>query len=127
MEKSIIQNKVNKKVKLTKSQNMITTMSKPKGFEKSLQKLLKSNGIGIEIIEYKNFRITKTPNCRYPKMVTISKTTSKLKSLFGKSFVNLQKAMVYIDFQNSLYKIENEKINIEEQLLSMGLGDTNWE
>jgi len=105
---------------------MKTIIRKPKGFEKSLKELLESNGITIEVLKYKNFRITKTPNKKFPEMVTITRCVSGLKSLLGRSFINTEKVMVFIDYQLSMYKIENRKLDVEKQLISIGIGNYNW-
>jgi len=121
MNNSIIKKKQN-----IKPQIMKTTIKRPQGFEKSLQELLSTNGISIEVFKYKNFRITKTPNQKYPEMVTITRCTSNLKSMLGRSFINPQKSMVFIDYQMSKYKIENRRWDVEKQLISIGIGNYNW-
>ncbi len=113
-------------VKTSKTTTMKTTIKNPKGFEKELLETLKRNGISIEMFRYKNFRITKTPNEKFPEMVTITRTLSGPKSFLGKSFINLQKVMVFIDYQMSLMSIEGKRTDIERQLISIGLGNLNF-
>ncbi len=105
---------------------MKTTIKNPKGFEKELLETLKSNGISIEMLRYKNFRITNTPSDKFTEMVTITRCVSGLKSFLGKKFINLQKVKEFIDYQMSLISIDSRKMNVERQLISIGLGETNW-
>jgi hypothetical protein len=124
MKNLISKKKLN--VKPNKTTIMKTTIKNPKGFEKELLEILKRNGIFSEMWRYKNFRITKTPSKKFPEMVTITKSMSLLKSFLGKRFINIQKAMVFIDYQISLTTIESGRKNVERQLNSVVLRETNW-
>ena len=126
MKNLIIEKNEKLNVKPSKTKIMKTTIKNPKGFEKNLQELLINNGISVEIFKYKNFRITKTPNKKFPEMVTITRTVSGPKTFLGKSFINLQKVMVFIDYQLSLMSIEGKRTNVERQLISIGLGNLNF-
>lgn len=105
---------------------MKTIIKRPIGFEKSLQNLLKSNGISVEIFKHKRFRITKTPNKKFPDMVTITRCVSELKSHLGKSFINLQKAEAFIDYQMTLMYIEKNSNEVKNQLSFFVVRETNW-
>lgn len=104
---------------------MKTIIKNPKGFEKTLKELLESNGITFEIFKYKNFRITKTPNKKFPEMVTITRCVSGLKTLLGRSFINLHKSKVFIDYRLSLDMIERCENNINQQLESVIIKNPN--
>lgn len=46
---------------------------------------------------YKNVTLEPTPTEKFPEMVTIVKTQAKLKELFGKKFISLEKAQIAIE------------------------------
>ena len=119
MKNSISKNK-KKNVKTIKTKIMETIIKKEKkNFEKETQNLLKRNGISIEMLRYKNFRITKTPIEKFPEMVTITRCVSNFKSFLGKRFINLEKVKVFIDYQKSLYSINNYSRNIQNEILNV--------
>jgi len=47
--------------------------------------------------KYKGITITPTPTDKFPLLVTFTKTVKKAKSVEGKKFLNMEKAMEYID------------------------------
>jgi len=47
--------------------------------------------------KYKGITITNTPTAKFPQLVTFTKTVKKAKSVEGKKFLTLEKAMEYID------------------------------
>jgi len=47
--------------------------------------------------KYKGITITNTPTEKFPQLVTFTKTVKKAKSVEGKKFLTLEKAMEYID------------------------------
>jgi len=47
--------------------------------------------------KYKGITITNTPTDKFPQLVTFTKTVKKAKSVEGKKFLTLEKAMEYID------------------------------
>jgi len=48
-------------------------------------------------MKYKGITITNTPSEKFPQLVTFTKTVKKAKEVEGKKFLNLEKAMKYID------------------------------
>ena len=47
--------------------------------------------------KYKGITITPTPTEKFPQLVTFTKTVKKAKEVEGKKFLNLEKAIGYID------------------------------
>lgn len=111
---------------ISKTTIIESTTKNAKGFEKDLHEMLKRNGIYIESLRYKNFRVKRTPSKKFPEMITLTKCISELKSFKGKRFVNLSKVMVFIDYQMSLITIEKGRKIVESQLNSVVLGEINW-
>ena len=48
-------------------------------------------------MKYKGITITNTPSDKFPQLVTFTKTVKKAKEVEGKKFLNLEKAVKYID------------------------------
>lgn len=51
----------------------------------------------METTKYKGITIQNTPTEKFPNLVTFTKTVKKAKSVEGKKFLTLEKAMEYID------------------------------
>ena len=47
--------------------------------------------------KYKGITITNTPTEKFPQLVTFTKTVKKAKTVEGKKFITLEKAMEFID------------------------------
>ena len=50
-----------------------------------------------ETTKYKGITITPTPTDKFPQLVTFTKTVKKAKSVEGKKFLNIDKAIEFID------------------------------
>lgn len=48
-------------------------------------------------MKYKGITIEETPTQKFPKLVTLVKTVKKAKSVEGKKFINIDKAIEFID------------------------------
>ena len=119
--------KVNvKQLNINKMENVINQKNK-KGFSNELNGLLKSNGITVEILKYKNFKIQFTPTSLFPEMVTIVRSVSGLKQFTGKKFVNLNKIKIFIDTEMSELYLKKGVSTISKELDSVRLSELNWE
>ncbi len=77
-----------------------------------------SNTNNTTIYKHRNCIIEKTPNDKFPDMVTITKTP-KLRSDFqGKRYINLEKAFLQIELFES-----NRMINSKEKYVKAQLED----
>ena len=65
-----------------------------------------------ETTKYKGITITPTPTDKFPQLVTFTKTVKKAKSEEGKKFLNLEKAIRYID---------NLELHLWEQMTTLRL------
>jgi hypothetical protein len=79
-----------------------------------------------EITKYKSVHIKNTPNEKYPDMVTLIKTTKKLRTLQDKRFTTMQNAITHIDLIRAELLIDGGEPKAKEDLISIGLGDKNW-
>ena len=77
--------------------------------------------------KYKGITITNTPTENFPQLVTFTKTVKKAKSVEGKKFITLEKAMKFIDElelhlwerQTQLRIERQEKKKAERELLKL--------
>lgn len=51
----------------------------------------------METTKYKGITITNTPTDKFPQLVTFTKTVKKAKSVEGKKFIDIDKAIEFID------------------------------
>ena len=66
-------------------------------------------------LKYKGITITKTPTEKFPQLVTFTKTVKKAQVVEGKKFLNLEKAIQYIDsLELHLWEMKTQ-IRIEKQ------------
>ena len=66
-------------------------------------------------LKYKGITITKTPTEKFPTLVTFTKTVKKAQSVEGKKFLNLEKAVEYIDgLELHLWEMKTQ-LRIEKQ------------
>ena len=66
-------------------------------------------------MKYKGITITNTPSEKFPQLVTFTKTVKKAKEVEGKKFLNLEKAIKYIDdLELHLWEMKTQ-IRIEKQ------------
>ena len=66
-------------------------------------------------MKYKGITITNTPSDKFPTLVTFTKTVKKAKEVEGKKFLNLEKAMKYIDdLELHLWEMKTQ-LRIEKQ------------
>ena len=69
----------------------------------------------METTKYKGITITNTPTEKFPQLVTFTKTVKKAKSVEGKKFLNIEKAMKFIDdLELHLWEIKTT-IRLEKQ------------
>ena len=66
-------------------------------------------------LKYKGITITQTPTEKFPTLVTFTKTVKKAKGVEGKKFLNLEKAIEYIDsLELHLWEMKTQ-LRIEKQ------------
>ena len=82
----------------------------------------------MTINKYKGAHLTPTPVLpKFPEMVTITKTTRKLKPLLDKKFINVEKAIIAIDVIVAEQVIEKGRIKTNKELTALGIGsDIRW-
>ena len=81
----------------------------------------------METTKYKGITITNTPTEKFPQLVTFTKTVKKAQMVEGKKFLDLEKAMKYIDdlelhlweMKTTLRLEKQEKKKAERELLKL--------
>jgi hypothetical protein len=79
-------------------------------------KNLKNGGMS-----YSNMRIEEIPSEKFPQMVQIAKGPSRLKSIVGKKFISLEKAVLAIDEASAVSMIEKERTTVKMEMLANGI------
>ena len=70
--------------------------------------MLKNGGM-----RYNNVRIENSPIGKFNEMVVITKVPKKLKSIIGKKYVNLQKAIEAIDITSFEEMLSKRRVDLE--------------
>jgi hypothetical protein len=72
-------------------------------------------------IRYANCRIENTPTSSFPTMVQITKGPSRLKSIIGKRFVTLEKAILAVDEMNADTMIGRQRTTVRLEMAEKGI------
>ena len=64
-------------------------------------------------MRYNNVRIEKVPTENFKEMVMITKASARLKSLIGKKFINLDKAVIAIDVVSFDNLLSKRRVDVE--------------
>jgi hypothetical protein len=72
-------------------------------------------------MRYSNMRIEEIPSEKFPSMVQITKGPSRLKSIVGKKFISLEKAVLAIDEASAVSMIEKERTTVKMEMLANGI------
>ena len=70
---------------------------------------------------YKTYKIQETPTEKFPEMVTVVKGKK-----FEKKFINLEKAKLWIEVEQSLKLINKGAKKVEKELDIIGLTQPVW-
>jgi len=70
---------------------------------------------------YKTYKIQETPTEKFPEMVTVVKGKK-----FEKKFINLEKAKLWIEVEQSLKLINKGAKKVEKELDTIGLTQPVW-
>lgn len=73
------------------------------------------------MIRYKTYKIQETPTEKFPEMVTVVKGKK-----IEKKFINLEKAKLWIEVEQSLKLISKGGKKIEKELDTIGLTEPVW-
>ena len=79
-------------------------------------KRLKEGGL-----RYSNVRIEEIPTDKFPTMVHLSKGPAKLKTLIGRKFISLEKAVLAIDVAVAESLIGGEKLKAKLEMVENGI------
>ena len=71
--------------------------------------------------KYSNVRIDETPSVKFPTMVQLSKGPAKLKTLIGRKFISLEKAVLAIDVAAAESLIGGDKIKVKMEMVENGI------
>lgn len=72
-------------------------------------------------MRYSNMRIEEVPSEKFPQMVQIVKGPSRLKSIVGKKFISLEKAVLTIDEASAVSMIEKQKTSVKLEMGERGI------
>ena len=72
-------------------------------------------------IRYSNVRIEKVPTTSFSEMVQLVKGPTSMRSIIGKKFINMTKAMLAIDNQTALNLIGKEKVRVKMEMVENGI------
>ena len=72
-------------------------------------------------MRYSNMRIEEVPSEKFPQMVQIVKGPSRLKSIVGKKFISLEKAVLAIDEASAVSMIEKQKMSVKLEMGERGI------
>ena len=64
-------------------------------------------------LRYNNVRFDKTPTDKFTEMVTITKVPKRLKSLEGRKFINVSKAVLAVDVESFSNLLNKRRVDIE--------------
>ena len=64
-------------------------------------------------MRYNNVRIEKVPTENFKEMVMITKASARLKSLIGKKYINLDKAVIAIDVVSFDNLLSKRRVDVE--------------
>lgn len=76
-------------------------------------------------MRYSNVRIQFVPTPSFPNMVQLIKGPTALKSLIGKKYIDIKRAVLAIDDSSALNIIGNMKCNVKIDLAELGLIGVN--
>jgi hypothetical protein len=79
-------------------------------------KQLKDGGL-----RYSNIRIEEIPSDKFPTMVQLSKGPARLKSLIGRKFISLEKAVLAIDTEAAISMINGQKTTAKLEMVESGI------
>jgi hypothetical protein len=79
-------------------------------------KQLKDGGL-----RYSNIRIEEIPSDKFPTMVQLSKGPARLKSLIGRKFISLEKAVLAIDTEAAISMISGQKTTAKLEMVESGI------
>ena len=79
-------------------------------------KQLKDGGL-----RYSNIRIEEIPSDKFPTMVQLSKGPARLKSLIGRKFISLEKAVLAIDAEAAISMINSQKTTAKLEMVESGI------
>jgi hypothetical protein len=79
-------------------------------------KQLKDGGL-----RYSNVRIEELPSDKFPTMVQLSKGPARLKSLIGRKFISLEKAVLAIDAEAAISMINSQKTTAKLEMVESGI------
>jgi hypothetical protein len=79
-------------------------------------KQLKDGGL-----RYSNIRIEEIPSDKFPTMVQLSKGPARLKSLIGRKFISLEKAVLAIDMEAAISMISGQKTTAKLEMVESGI------
>lgn len=72
-------------------------------------------------VRYSNCRIENVPTPNFPQMVQITKGPAKLKSIVGKKYITIEKAILAIDEAIAFSLIEKEKTMVRMEMGQLGI------
>jgi hypothetical protein len=72
-------------------------------------------------LRYSNVRIEEIPSEKFPMMVQLTKGPAKLKTLIGRKFISLEKAVLAIDVAVAESLIGGEKLKAKLEMVESGI------